>query len=99
VLQTAFWNTSIARVYFTCRRLLSDDFGEIQVEVGPDGRLEAGGTPVRAPYVVAARDAGVIGPLVAADRGGQLILVRPAGGVVRIARPARGRWTCPASTR
>jgi hypothetical protein len=73
--ETAFWNDSVVRVYFTCRPAFGSDFGEQQ--------LVAGST-VRAPYAVVPASLRVSGGVLARDRAGNLVLVAPSGGTLRI---------------
>ena len=73
--ETAFWNASVAHVYFTCRPAFGSDFGEQP--------LVAGST-VRAPYAVVPASLSVSGGVLARDRAGNLVLVAPTGGTLRI---------------
>lgn len=74
--ETAFWNASITRVYYTCRPAFGSDFGETQ--------LPAGGVRTRYAVVPAAMRAS--GRVLARDSNGGLKLVAPAKGVLRAAR-------------
>ena len=94
VVETAFFNVSVSRLYFRCQPLLWTQFGERQLELAPDGRLLAGGAPIRAGYAVVPADAGIEGLVVAGDARAKLVLVRPAGGVLRLALASRRRWSC-----
>ena len=73
--ETAFWNASIAHLYYTCSAAFGSDFGEQQ--------LSAGST-IRAPYAILPMSMRVSGRLLARDPEGKLVLVAPAGGTLRI---------------
>jgi hypothetical protein len=73
--ETAFWNTSIARVYFTCRQALGSDFGEQQL---------SGGSAISTRYAVVPASMPVTGRVLARDRVGKLVLIAPADGTLRI---------------
>jgi hypothetical protein len=96
--ETPFFNSSVTRVYYTCGQLFAPDFGQTRVHVDTNGQVSAGPTPVRAAYVVAPRSAGVQGRLLARDGPGGLVLLQPAGEVIRVPRAHRAAWTCPRAT-
>jgi hypothetical protein len=94
--ETAFFNLSISRVYYVCAPLFSSDFGEIPVTVDARGRVRtAAGARLRARYLVAPAGHGVAGRVVAVDRPGQLVLLRPPGGLVRVTPASASLWACP----
>jgi hypothetical protein len=68
VRETAFWNVSVTRVYYTCERGFGPDFGE--------QRLTA---PIVTRYAVVPTSLGVAGRVIARDPAGKLNLVAPAG--------------------
>jgi hypothetical protein len=94
VAETAFFNVSISRLYYPCQPILSPQFGEQQVELGPGGRLLDGGAPIRAGYAVVPADGGIEGRVVAVDARARLVLVQPSGGVLRVAPGRGGLWAC-----
>lgn len=91
-LETAYANSSIARLYFLCVGAVGSEFGERQATVGPGGTLRGPDGAIQARYVVAPRDLGVLGDVVARNRPGREVLVRVPGGSPAIAsRSARCR--------
>lgn len=70
--ETAFWNASITRVYYTCQPAFGTDFGET--------RVPAGGVHTRYAVVPAALQ--VSGRVLARDSNGRLRLVAPAKGLL-----------------
>jgi hypothetical protein len=73
--ETAFWNSSIARVYYTCLASFGGDYGEQQL---------AAGNSARARYAVVPASLQISGRILARDPLGHLVLIAPAGGSVRI---------------
>lgn len=71
--ETAYWNESIARVYYTCSPGFGPDFGEAQLTGG-----------IHTHYAVVPAKFDVPGRVLAQDRIGKLVLVAPKGGVLRI---------------
>jgi hypothetical protein len=82
ILDTAFWNTSIARVYYTCSMWLGPSFGE-----------ERFGGAVRTRYAVVPADFRMPGRVLGRDRPGRLVLIAPPGGVMTLPRADRRRCT------
>jgi hypothetical protein len=80
--ETAFWNASIARVYFTCRAAFGGDFGEQQLKAG---------SAVPARYAVVPASLGVSGRVLARDPEGRLVLAAPTDGTLRIPAALRCR--------
>jgi hypothetical protein len=73
--ETAFWNSSIARVYYTCLQNFGEDFGEQQL---------AAGSSAPARYAVVPASMRISGRVLARDPLGHLVLVAPTGGTVRL---------------
>jgi hypothetical protein len=92
LLLAAFRNLSVTRVYSTCVDVFRADFGERRLS-DVDGTLQDGATPLRARYVLAPVHLRIRGRVVGRRPKEGLELVKPSGGVVRIARPLR----CPAA--
>ena len=78
--ETAFWNASIGRVYYTCSPTFGPDFGEQNL---------AAGSEIRTRYAVVPASFNVPGRILARDPEGKLVLVSPAAGSVRIPRALR----------
>ena len=97
-VETAFFNLSVARLYYLCRPILFTSFGERQIELAPGGQLLDGGVPVHATYALVPVGYGVEGRVVASDARVGLLLIRPAGGILRVASGRRDRWSCPSLT-
>ena len=80
--ETAFWNASITRVYYTCSAAFGTDFGEQQ--------LAAGGA-ITTRYAVVPASLPVFGRVLARNPAGKLVLIAPTGGTLRIpALPCTG---------
>jgi hypothetical protein len=94
VAETAFFNLSVSRLYYACSRLLSPEFGEQEIELDRAGHVQGPAGPLVTRYVVAPAGHGVAGRVIAVDAPGHLVLLEPAGGVVRIAPGARALWSC-----
>ena len=73
--ETAFWNASIARVFYTCSMNLGADFNE---------RRLAPSSALHARYAVVPVSFRVSGRILARDREGKLVLVAPTAGALRI---------------
>ncbi len=80
--ETAFWNASISRVYYTCDRAFGADFGERQLVAG---------SALRARYAVVPVSWRVSGRVLARDPEGKLALVAPTDGTLRPSTPLCGR--------
>jgi hypothetical protein len=72
VRETAFWNASVTRLYYTCERSFGPDFGEQKL---------TGTTHAR--YAVVPANFDVPGRLLARDKPGKLVLIAPASGALR----------------
>jgi Dolichyl-phosphate-mannose-protein mannosyltransferase len=80
--ETAFWNGSIAHVYFTCQPVFGSDFGEQQLV----SRMT-----IDARYAVVPASMPVSGQALARDPAGKLVLVAPTHGTLRIPPALRCR--------
>jgi hypothetical protein len=74
LLDAAAGNESIDRVYYTCSSAFGSDFGEKRL---------APGSSLRARYAVVPARMKVAGRLLARDHAGNLVLIAPAGGIVK----------------
>jgi hypothetical protein len=91
LLDTAFNNFSISRVYDTCKSVFGSGFGERRLAVDAAGHLSDGTSAVKAPFAVLPAAFGADGRVLARDRKGGLVLIAPARGVLTI--PAGNRAT------
>jgi hypothetical protein len=73
--ETAFWNASISRVYYTCDAVFGRIFGE---------QLLAPGDAIRTRYAVVPASLTVPGRVLARNRVGKLVLIAPTNGTLRI---------------
>jgi hypothetical protein len=87
---TAFHNLSVTHISTTCATAFGSDFGERLLTLR-HGVLMDGPAPVRASYVLAPIDLRIRGRVVAMQPKERLVLLAPAGGTLRVARPFR----CP----
>jgi len=92
--QTAFYNFSIARVYSACGATFGADFGEQQVTAASDGTVRTGNEPVTAAFAVVPAELSLFGRVLAHDPGGDLVLVQPSGGILRVRPAARSPLDC-----
>jgi len=90
-LETAYFNSSVKRIYTMCRGIVGPEFGEEGVSVGRKGVLRSASGPLRARYVVAAASLGLQGRVVAWNPAGRELLLAPNGGVVAVSAPAPAR--------
>ena len=88
--ETAYWNASVTRVYYTCTIAFGADYGERQLTLDPTRHVLTGpaGT-IHTRYAVVPAAFHVPGQILAHDRPGKLVLVAPTGGTLSI--PPRGR--------
>jgi hypothetical protein len=94
-LETAYNNSSIARLYYMCEPNFGLDFGEQKLTIDRAGRLRDPAGYVRAPYAVVPAGLVVNGEILAVNVGGMEFLVAarngvltlPPGTVVRCPRP------------
>jgi Dolichyl-phosphate-mannose-protein mannosyltransferase len=94
LLETAFNNLSITRLYYVCWASFGSDFGERELTVDAPGTLRDGGQPLRARYAVVPATLGVSGRVLARDPRGGLELVAPAGGVLTVPAASRAALGC-----
>jgi hypothetical protein len=73
--ETAFWNSSISRVYYTCLPNFGGDYGEQQLTAG---------SATAARYAVVPASLRISGRVLARDPLGHLVLVAPASGTLRV---------------
>ncbi len=73
--ETAFWNASIARIYYTCLMNFGADFGE---------RRLAASSAIRTRYAVVPAAWRASGRVLARDPEGELTLIAPAKGTLRV---------------
>jgi hypothetical protein len=96
--ETAYWNPSVTRVYYTCGIAFGTDFGEQRLTLdGRSGTLSGPSGTIRARYAVVPAGFGVPGRILARDRLGRLVLIAPAGGMLRIPARSRPLLRCPTS--
>jgi hypothetical protein len=84
LLETAFNNLSIARVYYTCAQVFGGEFGEELVTVDRAGRLRTPSGYVSASYAVVPADFGVRGRVLARNPKGGLVLVALPNGQLSV---------------
>jgi hypothetical protein len=88
--ETAFWNNSVARVYYTCSIAFGSGFGEEQLTLErKSGVLQSPAGPIRAHNAVVPAAFDIPGRVIARDRPGKLVLIAPAGG--KLTMPAASR--------
>jgi hypothetical protein len=93
-LETAYFNSSIKRVYTICRGTFGPEFGEKRLTVDRSGRMRGPSGRVAAPYVVGRVGLGLRGRVVARNRPGHEVLVAPQDGQVRVAAGTRPAPEC-----
>lgn len=94
LLETAFYNASISRIYYTCKMGFGADFGETRSAVDARGRLRDTNGPIRTRYAVVPARFRVGGRVLARDRKGGLVLVAPAQRMLTVAADARPGARC-----
>ena len=94
---TAYYNLSIDRLYFACRRTLSPDFGERRLSVARSGTVLTAGRPLRVAYAVVPTGLGIEGTVHARDRVAGVELVETQSGVLRVDSAHHARWRCAPS--
>jgi hypothetical protein len=83
--ETAYWNPSVTRVYYTCGIAFGTDYGEQRLT--PDGRngaLATSSGTLHTRYAVVPAAIGFAGRILASDEPGKLVLLAPAGGVLKV---------------
>lgn len=94
LLETAFYNVSIERLYYTCKMAFGADFGERALTIGAAGSLGEPTGPLEARYAVVPRSFGIRGAVLARDPRSGLELVAPVGGKLVVTRGARAAARC-----
>jgi hypothetical protein len=85
VVETAFENLSISRVYYVCTPAFDASFGELRLTPDAGGNLLGPDGVLRARYAVVPTDFDVAGRVLAISPKGELALVAPLGGMLRLA--------------
>jgi hypothetical protein len=86
VVETAFDNLSISRVYYLCRPAFESGFDEGRLRLDADHALVDAGRTVSARYAVVPAALGIRGRVLARYRKGGLALVMPAAGSLTVSR-------------
>ena len=94
VLETAFNNLSISRVYYVCVPVLGVPFGELRIWADQAGRLRDATGYVNARYLVVPAALNVRGRVVARDTKGHLALVASPNGHASVPTANRGTMDC-----
>jgi hypothetical protein len=94
LLETAFYNISVDRLYYTCKMAFGANFGERPLTMGAGGSLRQPSGPLEARYAVVPQRFGIRGPVLARDPRSGLELVAPTGGKLMVARDARAAARC-----
>lgn len=94
LLETAFFNLSITRLYYVCWSGFEPDFGEQPLVVGSDGRLRTANGPLRVRYAVVPTRLDVPGRVLARDKRARLELVQPNNGFLTVPPQARVGLGC-----
>jgi hypothetical protein len=95
LLETAFNNMSVRRLYYVCKPAFEADFGEQHATVGASGVLRDVSGPVHARYAILPADFSVPGRVLGAWNKGGLLLVAPSHGVIRVPADSRPAAACP----
>lgn len=82
ILDTAFWNTSITRIYYTCSASLGSSFGEERISGA-----------IRTPYAVVPTNFRIPGRVLARNRPGRVVLIAPHRGTLTVTAADRRRCT------
>jgi hypothetical protein len=96
LLETAFFNFSITRLYYVCWSTFEPDFGERQLRMGQDGRLRDRTGAVRTRLAVVPERFGVPGRILASDKRAKLELIEPVNGFLTVPKRYRSRLGCGA---
>jgi hypothetical protein len=81
--ETAFWNASVTRIYYTCGMSFGADFGERQAA-----------RTIHARYAVVPAKLDAPGRVLARDVPGKLVLIAPPHGLLRIPAASRSLLGC-----
>jgi hypothetical protein len=95
-LETAYFNSSIARLYYVCGTNFGPDFGEQYVRIDRTGRFRVPAGPVKARYAVVPAGLVVRGRVVATNAEGKEVLVAPQDGVLSLP-PGTPAVRCPSA--
>jgi hypothetical protein len=95
LLETAFNNFAVTRVYYVCARAFGEEFGERQISIDEAGRLRDGSEPVQAAYAVVPAGFGLRGRVLARNEPGGLVLVATPSGELSV---PPGGGSCGSST-
>jgi hypothetical protein len=83
--ETAYWNPAVTRVYYTCGIAFGTDFGEQRLTVDRrSGTLAGPSGTLHTRYAVVPATIGFAGRILASDEPGKLVLLAPAGGVLKV---------------
>lgn len=88
-LQTAFYNMSVARIYYACAPVFGAEFGEEKASLGASGIFHDSQGPLRARYAVVPSSFHLRGRVVARQPHSRLALIEPVGGVLSVSTGAR----------
>jgi hypothetical protein len=94
-LETAFYNTSVSRIYATCTIQTGTGLG-YKITAGRDGSILENGDTVRAAYAVVSQRFRVRGTVIARDKRRKVLVVKTAPGPLRLV-PGEHATTCPSS--
>jgi hypothetical protein len=94
IVETAFDNLSISRVYYVCKPAFESSFGEQRLTLDAAGRLRDEAGLLRARYAVVPADFDVDGRVLAMSPSGDLALVAPSRGVLTLAPVGRPAARC-----
>ena len=93
--ETAFWNASVSRLYYTCTVAFGAGYLEQQLTLDPTRHVLSGTTGAfQTRYAVVPAAFHVPGRILARDRPGKLVLVAPTDGVLRIPLGSRSLLSC-----
>jgi hypothetical protein len=97
VLETAYYNLTIKRLYYVCEPAAEPDFGEDKLSVGAKGAVRDAAGQLTAQYAVVSTRFRIRGKILARNGRGSQLLVAPEDGVVTL-RDAHA-FTCRRPTR
>jgi hypothetical protein len=96
LLETAFDNFSVRRLYYVCAPAFQGAaFGEQRARLDTIGRLRDSAGLIPARFAVVPADWGTPGRILGAWDEGGLLLVAPRGGVIRVPEDSRPAAACP----
>jgi Dolichyl-phosphate-mannose-protein mannosyltransferase len=94
VKETAFANSSITRVYRTCKVVLGADFGEQQLTLDPSGVLRLPSGPIQTRYAVVPAAFHAPGRVLGRDPAGHLVLLAVKGETLWLPPDRRSLLSC-----